>query len=277
MSSTAAIDRIEISPIADTTLKASAALWFLTAVAGQWIFACYVLAYYGGAALQGDFQAWNNVLPQGIIDGEPIGNAAMAAHLLVALIVSFCGALQLVPQIRARAPAFHRWNGRVYLFAVVSASLSGFYMVWTRGSASGPLGDVIISINGVLILAFAALALRYAIARKIDTHRRWALRLYLVANGVWFFRIGLMLWLLVHKGPVGFDPETFRGPFLTFLGLAQFLFPLAVLELYFRARDSAGAPGKYTMAAVLLALTVAMGAGIFAATMGLWLPRLSPA
>lgn len=263
------------TPIADGTLKVSAVLWFLAAVAGQWIFAFYVLAFYGGSAARMDFEAWGRVLPEGIVEGEPLGNFAVAMHLLAAVFVSFCGALQLVPHIRARFPAVHRWNGRVYLFAVVSASLAGFWMVWTRGTVSGPVGDVFITINGVLILVFAAMALRFAVARKIDSHRRWALRLYLAANGVWFFRVSLMFWLFINKGPVGFDPDTFRGPFLTFLGIAQFMLPLAVLELYFRAQEDRAALGKYAMAVMLFVAAAAMSAGIFAATLGMWLPRFA--
>ncbi len=40
----------------------------------------------------------------------------------------------------------------------------------------------------------AAMALHYALARNIDAHKRWALRTFIVVSGVWFFRVGLMLW-----------------------------------------------------------------------------------
>ena len=83
-----------------------------------------------------------------------------------------------------------------------------------------------------------------------------------------------MFWLFINNGPVGFDPETFQGPFLTFLGFAQYLLPLAILELYLRTQNRAGAPGRFAMTAGLLVVTVAMGVGIFVATMGMWLPRL---
>ncbi|MGE0407754.1 MAG: DUF2306 domain-containing protein [Amphiplicatus sp.] len=276
MPSAEATDYSGRAPIASGTLKASAALWLLTAMVGQWSFAYVVLAYYGGSALHGDFAAWNKTLPHGIVDGEPVGNMAVALHLFAAVFVTSCGAVQLIPQIRARFRAFHHWNGRVYLAAVLAASLAGFYMVWTRGSALGPVGDVSVSINGVLILTFAALALRHAVARNIDRHRRWVLRLYLVANGVWFFRVGLFFWLFVNKGPVGFDSATFRGPFLIFLGFAQYFVPLAALECYLRAKDRSGRLGKYAMAAALLALTGAMAVGSFALTMR-WMARFSAA
>ena len=50
--------------------------------------------------------------------------------------------------------------------------------------------------------------------------------------------------------------------------------PLAVLEIYLRTQDRAGAPGRLAMATGLLVLTIAMGIGIFAAFMGMWLPRI---
>ena len=62
-----------------------------------------------------------------------------------------------------------------------------------------------------------------------------------MASGVWFFRVGLMLWVVVNQGPAGFDTETFRGPFLTFLSLAQSLLPLAILELI-SARETEATP-----------------------------------
>src|SRR5688572_30478347 len=110
--------------------------------------------------------------------------------------------------------------------------------------------------------------------RNIDAHRRWALRLFIVVNAVWFFRVGLMLWLLLNRGPAGFDPKTFTGPFLSFWSFGDYLIPLAVLEIYLRVKDRAGTWGRLTMAVTIAAFTVAMGVGIVVATMGMWLPRL---
>jgi uncharacterized membrane protein len=240
--------------LSEATLRASARGWFLTAVLGQWIFAGYVALFYGRAALQGRWEAWNQVFPRGHVPGDGMGNAAVAAHLLLALLILVGGPLQLIPGLRTRFPAFHRWTGRLYLGAMMATSLAGLYLVWVRGGTTGDLYQHLgITLDALLILAFSVLALRTAIARRFDAHRRWALRLYLAGNAVWFFRLGLTLSLLIFRRPVGFDPKTFSGPLLTFLAFAQTLLPLAVLELYLRARDRAG--------------------GIFAATMILWRPH----
>jgi hypothetical protein len=113
---------------------------------------------------------------------------------------------------------------------------------------------------------------RYAIARDIDTHRRWALRLFLAVSGVWFIRVGYMAWVFVNQAPVGMA-DTLDGPFDHFVAFASFLLPLGVLELYLRAQMR-GAVAKFAMAAGLVAITGLMGLGIFGAFAMMWLPRI---
>ena len=130
-----------------------------------------------------------------------------------------------------------------------------------------------IIINAILIIIFASVALRYAMIGKIDIHRRWALRLFLVVNGVWFFRISLMLWVYLTGG-IGIEWKTFSGPFIESMGFGQFLIPLTMLELYSLAKKRASSSGKYAMAVVLILLTGLTALGIFNAFMGMWLPRI---
>lgn len=260
--------------MASKALKGSAIFWFLVAVIGQWIFAFYVAAFYGSSAWHGNLEAWNKKIPHAYVAGDHIGNFAIAMHLLLAIIIMIGGPLQLVPKLRARFPRFHHWNGRIYIATVVLTALVGLYMGWVRGSVGGFIQQLGISVDAVLIIVFAGLTLRYAIARDIKTHRRWALRLFMVVNAVWFFRVGLMLWLMIFQAPVGFNPQTFEGPFLNFLGVADYLIPLAVLELYFFAQAKAAAKGRLFMAVSIVILTLAMAGGIFGATMGLWLPYI---
>lgn len=259
----------------DSALRAAAAGWFVVAVLGQWIFVAYLLLFYGGSALSGDLDRWAQVLASGgIVPGDPLGNIAIAAHIGFAVIIMVGGPLQLVPAMRRRFPALHRWNGRVYMTTAVIVSIAGLYMEVARHTVGSDLQKLGTALDGILVIVFAAIALRFAIRRQIGLHRRWALRLFMVVSAVWFYRVGLMFWILLNQGPAGFDPETFEGPFLVFLGFAQYLIPLAILELYLRARDSRSPGAKYAMTAGLVVVTLAMGVGIFGATMGLWLPHM---
>lgn len=266
--------RSQLGFSASTALDASARLWFLVTTLGQWIFAAYVAAFYGPRLLQGgaaglqDSHLFNGYMP-----GDTAGNAALVAHLLAAVIIIGGGPLQLIPQIRARFPVFHHWVGRTYMLTAVASSIAGLYLIWTR-PLNGPLvNNIATSLDGLLIVAFAALALRYAIARDIRTHRRWALRLFMVVSAVWFLRIGFRVWVFLTGG-VGIDSESFSGPFVYAWHFGQYLLPLAILELYFRARDGASEPGRYAMAAGLVVVTILMGIGIFLVTLNTTLPRL---
>lgn len=248
--------------------------WYAVTVAGQGMFAIYIAVLYGSAALRGQFAAWNKVMTHGYVAGAHAGNIATGLHLLGAAVIMLGGALQLLPGLRARAPSLHRWNGRLYVAAAVGASVTGIYMVWWRGTVGGTLQHIGTTLNGILVLLCAGMAVQRIRAGRVEAHRRWALRLFLAVSGVWFFRIGLMAWLVVNRGPAGFDPRTFEGPFLTFLTFAQFGVPLAILELYLACRARGGATAHLVMACVLAAATVATAVGTAAATSGMWLPNM---
>lgn len=250
-------------------LSVSAMLWFAAAMIGQWAFFYYIAAFYGTSTFSGNLEVWNRLEALGrtpYVAGDTTGNLAYAAHALGAGIIAIGGALQLVPQIRAKFPTFHRWNGRLFLLTVTGLSLSGFYLVWVRHTSPSPLNAVSTTANGVLILAFAALALQSAMARDIDVHRRWAMRLYLVSNAQWFLRVGFFAYFIVSTA-LGREPEG-DDPLLVFWGgPGCFLLPLALLELYFFVKTEGGTLMRLMMASALVALTLVMGAGIFAFAM----------
>ncbi len=255
-------------------LTLAARTWFAVTVVGQLLFAAYISVLYGGGAARGDITVLATVMPKGYIPGDTIGNATIIVHLIFAAIIMVGGSLQLVPWIRQHAPKLHRFTGRSYIVSAMLASVGGLYLVWVRGTVGDNAQHIGSTLNATLILAFAVLAWRAARAKEFATHRRWALRLFMVASGVWFFRIGLMLWLLIYQRPVGFDMDSFTGPFLTALTFGESLLPLLVLEGYLWAHERAGTTGQRTMAVTLLVLTLGMAAGLFATTMGMWLPRM---
>jgi uncharacterized membrane protein len=271
MSSAVWTDRLEPKSVADSALKAAAGLWFLVAVIGQWTFLYYIVAFYGPSTFTGNFQAWNKntFLRMAYVPGDTAGNLAFAAHALLAAFIAFGGAIQLIPQIRTRAIALHRWNGRLFLVIALGLSGSGLYMEWVRADRANMVDAIAISINAVLIILFCGLAWRSAVRREISTHRRWALRTYLVANAQWFTRVGFMAWILISRKVAGIG-ESFDGPFFLFWGFGCYLVPLAVLELYLRAKDGAGPRGRFAVAGGLFVLTGLMGVGIFGFTMLWW-------
>ncbi|HEX5056599.1 MAG TPA: DUF2306 domain-containing protein [Gammaproteobacteria bacterium] len=277
----AAAGGLRLNSIANTVLKTAAGLWFLVAVTGQWVFVAFIVSFYGGAALRGDFEAWNKLaaqngigdkIPHGYVAGDIAGNLILGMHLLLAASVIFGLPLQLIPQIRTLAPAFHRWNGRLILVAAFAIVSAGLYLILSRGSVSGPYFKAGNIINAVLIIASGVMTLRYALARRMETHRRWALRLFVLVNAVWFLRVGFFLWMMINQGPVGHNND-FTGSFDIFAAFAHVLLPLAVLEIYLLTKDRAGASGKFAMAAGLFVLTAGMGVGAFGFSTYIWLQK----
>jgi uncharacterized membrane protein len=250
---------------ADKALNGAAASWLVIALLGQWAFFAYLAAFYGPTTVSGNFEVWNRLAALGAkpyVPGDTGGNLVFAAHALGAALVALGGALQLVPWIRRRAPAFHRWNGRVFLTTVTVLSLSGFYLVWVRSHATSPLGAIGTTLNGVLILAFAIRTYLTARARDIATHRRWAMRLYLVSNAQWFTRVGVFGYFVIASA-VGHKPS-FNDWFFPFWTFGCYLVPLVVLELYVRTKDGHSTAGRVAMATGLAVLTLMMSAGIVA-------------
>jgi tetratricopeptide (TPR) repeat protein len=265
------------SRLADKALKAAAGVWLVVTVVGQFIFAFAVASFYGLTALRGDYFPWHKFISRGHVTGDTAGNSAIAAHVASAAIIMFAGSLQLIPQIRNRFPVFHRWNGRIYMSFAVLGAAAGLYLTWLRGTVGDLSQHIGSSIGALLIFLFAALALRSALARDFVAHRRWALRLFLVVSGAFFIRLILFVSGVIFKGPFGFNPQTFTGPFLTINTFAQYLVPLAVLEVYFRAQDRPSARNRFAAAGLLFVMTLVMIGGIFAVTLTIWMPQVKAA
>lgn len=244
---------------AQTALRLSAITWVAVAAVGQAAFVWMILAHYGRTTLAGNISAWNHKpLIKGYVAGDTPGNVMFAAHVLLAATVTVGGLLQLAPAIRVRAPSVHRWIGRVFFSVAIAAALSGFWLTWVRHTYLSLISAVAVSVDGALILAFSAMAWRLAMRRDFAAHRRWALRAFMVVNGVWFLRVGIMAWVLITAGGIGMN-DRLSGPADIVIQFGAYLVPLAVLETYLRARDS-DADSTKRMAAALVFLSAAITA-----------------
>ncbi len=259
-----------VTRIMDSIVK----VWFLAVWIGQMLFAYYILMLYWKSTMLGNFEKWNTATPNFYIKGDLVGNTIFGLHVALAAIITILGPMQLISQLRRYAPIFHRVSGRIYIFSAFIISIAGLYLTWVKGSVGGPVGSVVISMNALIILGCAFLTIKNALLRNIDNHQRWAVHLFLAISGVWLFRVFLMLWLAIFKAPVGFDPETFTGPFLNALSVFVYVFPQLVVFFYFQAKKSRTPLIKAVFSILLLFITIGIVIGTVAATLGMWLPRL---
>ncbi len=249
-------------------------LWFVAALVGQWFFAVYVflisvLPVISGKPMSADFSH----MITGLIVGDDKGNFILFAHLMPAAILSFCGVLQLVPHIKLRYLAFHRWNGRLFLLLGLIGALTGLYLTWIRGSRLSDIGAVGVTINGLLIPIAVYLAWQYARKGKFDAHKRWAVHSFMLVNGVWTLRLYLMGWFIVNQGPNG-NNDTLDGPADMFFSFACYLLPMLIVELVFWAKKQGNTLRVVGVSIIMGLGTVITAIGVIGAAAFMWLPRI---
>lgn len=257
-----------------TLLRRSAVIWFTVAALGQSAFVWMILVHYGGNTLVGNFAGWNDKpLIKGYVAGDTTGNFMFAVHVLLAALVTTGGVLQLVPAIRGRAPALHRWIGRAFFSIAIVMAMSGLWLTWVRHTYLSLISGLAVSLDGALILTFAAIAWRCALKRDFAAHRRWALRAFMAVNGVWFLRVGMMAWVLLSGGGVGMN-ASLSGPADVVIQFGAYLGPLAVLEAYFRAQASHSPSKKRTAAWLVLLSAATTMLGVCGAVAFMWWPYM---
>lgn len=246
--------------------------WFAATALGQLLFIAFILLFYYASILSGNMAGWNEKpIVTGYVAGDEVGNSLFAVHVVAAALMTFAGLIQLVPQIRARWPRIHRWSGRIFLTFALLLSVGGLWLTWVRESYLTVTGAVAITLDALLIIWFGTMAWRTAMQRNFAAHRRWALRTFIVASGVWFMRIGYMVWGITTGG-AGIE-RGMSGPFDLFWAFATHLLPLLILEIYFVAERGRSAV-QHVMAGVLWlgAVLILLGSG--GAWMIMWSPHI---
>lgn len=256
-------------------LNLTGVAWYVVALLGQLAFVAFILAFYARRTIAGDFAAWNDKpLIDGFKPGDDVGNMVFITHVLLAAVVTIAGLLQLVPAIRRRVPALHRWTGRVYVAVAIFLALGGVWLTLVRGTYLSGVSAAAILGDAALILIFSAMAWRRARRRDFDAHRRWAMRAFMAISGVWFLRVGLMGWVVLNQGTVGMN-DTMSGPADVVLTFGSYLIPLAVLEMRFAAERSRHPAPALTAACVVLVSTLFMAVGVLGAVAFMWGPYMT--
>lgn len=260
---------------ADAVLRATGVTWFVPVLIGQWVFSFYIAVQYGATAFSGNLAAWNEIMHNGVVPGDFIGNIALMIHIAIAFVITIGGTLQLIPFVRNRFRVFHRWNGRVYVFVALLTSIAALWMVWTRDGLGTVVNDIAISIDALLIMTFVVLLWRTARARKFDEHQEWALRTFIVVSGVWFMRVMYGFAIMLAQGRPPGVGNNMDGAYDIFVAFGSYLVPLAFLEIYLWGKRSKQSGAKLAAAAVTFVGAGATAFGVFGALMVFWIPRLT--
>lgn len=258
-------------------LQLSVSAWVAIALIGQWFFASYIFVLYVYPIVTGNLELVNLSKPIiGYVEGDTFGNASLFSHVIPAAFLSVGGIIQLLPIVRKKFPAVHRWNGRMFLTLGLLGALSGLYLTWVRGARLSDLGSLGITLNGMLILVAVVMAWRNATAKQFDAHMRWATHAFLLVNGVWFFRLYLMAWYVTNQGPNG-NTANIDGPMDIFLSYACYGIPMLIAECVFWAKRQKQVTRIWTITALASIGTLITLLGVVAAIIMMWIPRISAA
>lgn len=254
---------------ASTYLIQAGRVWFIVATIGLYAFGIYVSLFYATTAATNHFEIWNKYLYSGIIPGDWLGNIFLVLHILVASIFLFGGPLQFMPFVRNRFRRFHRILGRVYLTLAVLISLTGVIMTFQGKSFGSLFLQAATGLSAIYIWWFAAMTIINARKKDFRAHRQWALRLFMISNGVWFIRVWPSAWHVLDNGNFGLYPENVVAFFTYILPLQ-----LILLELYFWALKKKQPLLQWATVIVIYLFTAIMIAGIYGTISKMWLSKV---
>lgn len=126
----------------------------------------------------------------------------LLTHVIGGSLALLMGPFQFWSGLRRRHVSVHHWTGRLYVAGIVLGAATAFQLSfhtqsWTFGVA--------LFVGGVVWLVTTAIALVAAVRRRIEAHREWVLRSYIVTLTFVSFRLILEIpWV----EQLGTDAET---------------------------------------------------------------------
>ena len=133
------------------------------------------------------------------IGKNPMAYPWLFVHAGFAATALLAGPFQFLPGLRARQPRIHRWIGRTYVTACLIGGSAGLLLA--TGTTAGPIAAAGFGALAVLWLGATAIALRRALARRFDEHRRWMIRSFAMTFAAVTLRIYMPLAQIAHLDP----------------------------------------------------------------------------
>ncbi|WP_420147787.1 DUF2306 domain-containing protein [Spirosoma sp.] len=239
-----------ITRLSQQTLRWSGFLLTTTVWISAGLFGLYILAFYASAFYEDNMGRWNQVLPRLYESNTTTATGGIGLHFAAGGIILILGSIQLIDTVRLRFPALHRWIGRLYVLACLLAAVGGLTFIAIKGTIGGIAMNIGFALYGILMFVAAVQTYRTAVARNLETHRIWALRLYALAIGSWLYRMDYGFWFALTDG-LG-HTKAFSGPFDKLMFFFFYIPNLLVVEAYIRANTYQASPILRISASLIL-------------------------
>ena len=255
-------------------LQHSKKLWFVCLLIAQSCFVTYLILGYGLTGASSGLSGWSQLNTTAYVANDTPGNLMYAAHVLLAIIMIIGGSLQLIPSLRTKYKNFHRYNGRVFVVLACCISMAGMYLIIMRGTVGNTLMHALTMFGGCVVIVSSVFAVLHARKRDISHHQIWAIRLYLAANGVLFFRLLIFAWFLIF-GNLGVDTKTFTGPTVIAISLCSYVLPLLIAELVRYAAKTKNSVLSFSTALLMILISGVFLVGLFGVGASRWYPAVA--
>jgi uncharacterized membrane protein len=116
------------------------------------------------------------------------------AHTMGGSLAAVLGPFQFLSSVRRQYPRVHVWIGRVYLAAVATSGLAGFF--FSQSSIAGITGVTGFGVLAVFWLVSGTLAYVHIRRGNVAEHRRWMIRNYALTFAAVTLRIELPLLMI---------------------------------------------------------------------------------
>ncbi len=148
---------------------------------------------------------------------------SLIGHISGGLLAITIGPFQFWKAFRTKYMTTHRWLGRIYLIAILVGAVSSTYLAWTTALAIH--WTWAISLQGLALawIITAIMAFRAIMKRRIQQHKEWMIKTYVVTFAFVSFR-----WLdeLAVTQELGTFIE--RGPTIIWI---SWVLPLFITEI----------------------------------------------
>ncbi|MEM6889710.1 MAG: DUF2306 domain-containing protein [Pseudomonadota bacterium] len=162
---------------------------------------------------------------------SPFANLMIFGHMVSGALITILAPLQLWAWPRRVVPRLHRASGYAAWAAAVVTGVLGLLSILKTGTIGGIWMDAGFAGYGLLLIWAAFNTVQNARAKNFDAHRRWALRLFVLAIGSWIYRVHYHIWYIATGGIA--SNETFSGAFDLVQNVAFYLPYLMLLEAWF--------------------------------------------
>lgn len=110
-------------------------------------------------------------------------------HVLGGVIAMTIGPFQFIPKLRIKYLRFHRISGYIFLISILVSALTLIPLITT--SSSNLVIDVGLGIGGIVWLGAVIFAYVAIKNRKIEQHKEWMIRCYMITLAFVVFRVAI--------------------------------------------------------------------------------------